>query len=71
MNPPVWVYLGYFLYLIYTGFYVYNRISGRSAQFGTARVSPDDGKSFKFLVDCAVAMSFLFLLFVLIWISLK
>ncbi len=69
MNPLVWVYLGYLVYAIYTGCYVYNRSIGRSAQFGPARISPEDSRLYKVFADCAVAVAFLFSLFVVVWIS--
>ncbi len=37
------LYLGYAIYLVYIGFYVYNRLRGKSAQFfiktGSSRVT--------------------------------
>lgn len=69
-TPPLfWVYLGYLVYAIYTGFYVYNRRRGRSAQFGTARVMPDDGPVFKLFADVCVTVTFVFSACVVLWLS--
>ncbi len=55
---PLWVYLGYGAYVVYTGSYAYNRKKGRSAQFFTSRVRPEDDEWFKFFTDCCVAVLF-------------
>ena len=66
MNKLIWMYLWYLIYLIYTGFYVYNRIKGNSAQFVITRVMPQDSKAMKLFVDCCVAISFLMLMVAII-----
>lgn len=69
-SPPIWVYLGYCGYVVYTGFYVYNRRIGRSAQFGTATVMPDDSRAFKLFADVGVGAMFLFMAGVMLYVSI-
>jgi len=64
---PIAVYVCYALYVIYTGFYVYNRIQGKSAQFFTARVLPTSSEAFKALADISVGGLFGFALFAMFW----
>jgi hypothetical protein len=52
-------YLGYLIYVVYTGFYVCNRIRGKSAQFGINRVNPSDSTAMKIFADICVLLAFL------------
>ncbi len=64
---PIEAYIGYGLYVVYTGVYVYIRTHGKSAQFITSRVFPDSAPSFKFLVDTGVGAMFFFGSAVILW----
>lgn len=57
---PLFVYVCYGLYLIYTGVYFYNRRHGKSAQFAVTRVSPEDSNEEKLIADLCVAISSFF-----------
>ena len=60
---PLAVYVCYVFYVIYTGFYLYNRVNGKSAQFFTARVLPTNSTEFKLFADICVGLAFLIAFF--------
>lgn len=66
MKMPIAVYVCYGFYTIYTGFYLYNRTHGRSAQFGVTRVEHDSSKALKISTDFFAYSGFLFITGVII-----
>ena len=60
MPMPVVVYVGYCIYVVYTGVYLYYRIHGKSAQFFTVRVFPESSDGYKMFSDYCVGGLFVF-----------
>ncbi len=61
MEPDIspGAFIGYFIYVLYTCVYVYNRLRGKSAQFVISRVNPSDPKAMKIFTDVGVAIAFI------------
>jgi hypothetical protein len=54
---PVEVWIVYLGYVGHTSLYIYNRRSGKSAQFGVTRIEPDSPKALKVFVDLCVGVT--------------
>ena len=60
MKSPVIIYLFYMAHAIYTGVYFYNRLCGKSAQFGVTRICANSSKLMKLFTDASSAILFFY-----------